>query len=519
MNKQMKILSIALLSLLLAAAASAQIITYRGGRVSDTQMRTLLTRVSRQTATFRNEVMSASNRNILNANREDRIDNLIDEFALAATTLNNRFGERRDVTVEVTNVLERAAQIDRFMQRNNLSYRAESQWTALRTDLDRLAQYNNVSWNWSTGGTTYPPSTGGRFNNRLTGTYRIDYGRSDNVGNVIDRAINSYSTTQRPNLRRNLERRLTSPEMLAIDMSGTRVTMASSLAPQATFDADGVPRSETNARGRTMTTTARADRNGMSIQYQGERANDFNVTFATMPNGDLRVTRTVYVENQNRTVSVTSVYDKIDNVARWSDVNVINNNTAGNYPNRSDTGNFLISNGTRLTARLNDNLTTRASQSGDRFTMTVTSPYQYNGAVIEGHVESAASSGRLAGRANVTLVFDSIRTLDGRNYRFAGLVDSVRAVNGETVSITNEGTVRDTNQTTRTVTRAGIGAVLGAIIGAVAGGGEGAAIGAAVGAGAGAGSVLLQGRDNIELAPGTEFMITASAPSSVGVVR
>jgi hypothetical protein len=267
-----------------------------------------------------------------------------------------------------------------------------------------------------------------------------------------------------------------------------------------------------------MTTTARADRNGLSIQYQGERSNDFSVNFDSLPNGDLRVTRTVYVENQNRTVSVTSVYDKIDNVARWSSV-TLNNNTAGNYPGTYDTGGFLIPNGTRLIARLNNNLSTRASQAGDRFTMTVTSPYQYNGSVIEGHVESAGSSGRLAGRANVTLVFDSIRMNDGRNYRFAGLVDSVRAVNGDTVSITNEGTVRDTNQTTRTVTRAGIGAVIGAIIGAVAGGGEGAAIGAAVGAGAGAGSVLLQGRDNIELAPGTEFMITSSAPSSVGVIR
>jgi len=168
---------------------------------------------------------------------------------------------------------------------------------------------------------------------------------------------------------------------------------------------------------------------------------------------------------------------------------------------------------------LNNNISTRASQPGDRFTMTVTSPYQYNGAMIEGHVENAVASGRLSGRANVSLVFDSIRMNDGRSYRFAGLVDSVRTPNGETVSVNNEGTVRDNNQTTKAVTRAGIGAVLGAIIGAVAGGGEGAAIGATVGAGAGAGSVLIQGRDNMELIQGSEFSITASAPTSVGMYR
>ncbi|MBV9240819.1 MAG: hypothetical protein JO314_02325, partial [Acidobacteria bacterium] len=64
--------------------------------------------------------------------------------------------------------------------------------------------------------------------------------------------------------------------------------------------------------------------------------------------------------------------------------------------------------------------------------------------------------------------------------------------------------------------RAGVGAALGALIGAIAGGGQGAAIGAAVGASAGAGSIVLQGRDNLELATGTEFRITATAPARVG---
>ena len=65
----------------------------------------------------------------------------------------------------------------------------------------------------------------------------------------------------------------------------------------------------------------------------------------------------------------------------------------------------------------------------------------------------------------------------------------------------------------------GIGTVLGGIIGAIAGGGSGAAVGAAVGAGAGAGTVVLQGRDNLELMSGTEFSITATAPANVGQIR
>jgi hypothetical protein len=47
---------------------------------------------------------------------------------------------------------------------------------------------------------------------------------------------------------------------------------------------------------------------------------------------------------------------------------------------------------------------------------------------------------------------------------------------------------------------------------AIVGGGKGAAIGAAVGAGTGAGSVFVQGREDLDLMSGTEFMIRASPP-------
>ena len=87
------------------------------------------------------------------------------------------------------------------------------------------------------------------------------------------------------------------------------------------------------------------------------------------------------------------------------------------------------------------------------------------------------------------------------------------------VTVNNEGTVRDTNQGQTTAVRAGVGAVLGAIIGAIAGGGQGAAIGAGVVAGAGAGSVLITGRDSIELGQGSTFNITATAPANVGTIR
>jgi outer membrane lipoprotein SlyB len=112
----------------------------------------------------------------------------------------------------------------------------------------------------------------------------------------------------------------------------------------------------------------------------------------------------------------------------------------------------------------------------------------------------------------MTLDFDSIRLRDGRSYQFAGLLDSAIARNGDSVRVDTEGAVRDSSQTTQTQQRAAIGAAVGAIIGAIAGGGKGAAIGALLGGGAGAGSVYVQGRNDLELERGSQFIIRAGAP-------
>jgi len=190
----------------------------------------------------------------------------------------------------------------------------------------------------------------------------------------------------------------------------------------------------------------------------------------------------------------------------------------GQYPDVVS-GEFYIPNGTRLTTVLRTPISTDTSQVNDRFTLEVTSPVQYRGALIEGRILDLDDSGRLSGRANLTVDFDTIRLTNGQTYRFAGLINAVRDEDGDTVSVTNEGTRREGSQTTRTVTRGGIGAVLGAIIGAVVGGGEGAAIGAGVGAGAGVGSVLLGGRDDLELQAGSQIDLTASSPANYGINR
>ncbi len=92
-------------------------------------------------------------------------------------------------------------------------------------------------------------------------------------------------------------------------------------------------------------------------------------------------------------------------------------------------------------------------------------------------------------------------------------VQSVTDENGKTVKVDTEGTAKGDSQTKETVKRGGIGAGVGAIIGAIAGGGKGAAIGAILGGGAGAGSVVLQGKDDLQLKAGSSVTVQASAPN------
>ena len=480
--------------------------TTRPYRVSDSNVQTLLARIETRTDAYRREVNSALDRSVLNNTRsEDSIVAYINEFETATDKLRSNFDSRRSASADVDEVLNRAYYIDSFMRDYRLTTAAETQWRSIRGDLDMLATYYNVSWNWNR---QYSPP--GTFDTRLTGTYRLNTSQSDSVADIVDRSTVNSTAAVRDRQRTNLERRLSSPDTLAIEKRGTQVTIASSNSPQVTFNADGVARTETTGNGRSIRVTATTNYDGIALSYEGDRVNDFYVNFNQISNDQLRVVRRVYLENRNETITVASVYDKISQTA---DLSINGNQNTGDNGSLND---FVIPNNTRVTATLRTPVSTKVSQNGDRFQMEVTSPSQYSGAIIEGRVAKTERSGRVSGRANMSLEFDTIRLRNGQTYRFAGIVDDVTTASGEKVTVNNEGTVRDNNQTTKTVTRAGIGAAIGAIIGAIAGGGSGAAIGAGVGAGAGAGSVILQGRDDVELGEGTTFSITATAPNSVG---
>jgi hypothetical protein len=347
--------------------------------------------------------------------------------------------------------------------------------------------------------------------NRLTGTYRLDQGRSDDPATTADRVTSNLPRGQQQRLRNAVMRRLEAPESLAIERDGRTITIASSRAAQVTFEADGREQIEQSRNGRQVRTTATLSGERLTVSTEGDRSIDYQVTFEPIDNGrSLRVTRRITDEDLRQAVVAKSVYDKTSESPQFDG----RSGVRGNYPAAGPSrGSVLVPDGTQLVAVLNENLSTKQSRDGDRFTLTVRSPSRYEGATIDGHLARVGRSGQISGRAEMSFEFDTIRQREGRVFDFAGYIESIRPTNDDTVRVDNEGRVQDeSDQTGRTVTRTGIGAAVGAVIGAVAGGGKGAAIGAAVGAGVGAGSVFIQGRNDLDLMSGTEFTIRVSAP-------
>lgn len=477
--------------------------------VSDNDVKSLLERLEQRTDVFRRDLDNWLDRSRLDdTRREDNVSQYADNFERATDDLRRNFDSGRSVATDVETLLRQGAMIDRFINRYRPPGSLQNQWRVIRYDLSTLSRYYRVTWDWNN--PTYADTGTNGYDSRLTGTYRLNVRQSDDVSRAVDSAIRNinYDNSRRERLRERLTRRLASPDMLMIEKRGQQVTLATSASEKISFNADGIERTETSPNGRTVRVRASSTNDDLSISYEGDRLNDYYVSFTPYGNDQLRVTRKIYLENRDETVTIASVYDRTDRNIRW---------TSSNYPgtdNRAIGGDFVIPSGTRIVARLETPLSTKTARDADRFTMTVTSPSQYYGAVISG-VVVGEKSGVISGRANLSLTFQSIRLQNGNTYRFAGIVEQVREPDGSEVSVNNEGVVRDDNQTNRTVTRTGIGAILGAIIGAVAGGGEGAAIGAGIGAGAGVGSVILQGRDNLDLKSGTEFLITAAGPRNL----
>ncbi len=126
-------------------------------RLNDKEVEKIIHRVEKQADSFRKSLHDALNRSRFDkTRREDDINDYVKEFSKQTSRLHDNFDHHKSTAPDVETVLDRAARIDVFMSRRPLTARAQSDWSALRANLDELAQAYNVTWRWGRDSATGP---------------------------------------------------------------------------------------------------------------------------------------------------------------------------------------------------------------------------------------------------------------------------------------------------------------------------------------------------------------------------
>jgi len=162
--------------------------------------------------------------------------------------------------------------------------------------------------------------------------------------------------------------------------------------------------------------------------------------------------------------------------------------------------------GTIIRASLQDSLATDKNKPGDAFTMKVVDDVKINhqivvpmGSTIRGTVAECQRSGRVKGRAYMSVRFSELVLPNGRTY-------PIEASGASRLAPTTK---------KRDVLMIGGGSGVGTAIGAIAGGGKGAVIGAAAGGAAGTGAVLATRGKETGFPSGTTLSVKLARPLSL----
>jgi hypothetical protein len=156
----------------------------------------------------------------------------------------------------------------------------------------------------------------------------------------------------------------------------------------------------------------------------------------------------------------------------------------------------VLPKGTLIRVRLDEELGSAISQTGQKFRATVSRPVIVGGQTLiptgsraEGTVTDAKPLGKIKGGARLSVTLNRVHTPWGRY-----------PVETSSIARAEQGKGK------RTAVMGGGGAGLGAIIGGIAGGGKGALIGGLVGGGAGTAGSAFTGNKQIVLP--TETLLT-----------
>src|SRR5262245_36355164 len=290
------------LVIIVVGGVKQNLLAQRPYRASDQQINILLTRIESRTNTFRNGLNVALNQTSMSDSTLGHdINDAVRGFEESTNILRERFRDQRSISADVGNVLGRANRVDSLLRGIKLTARVNDNWREIRADLNQLARYYNINWRWYDQG--YNPA---RDSGSLTGTWRLDISRSDNIEQVISLAVRSLPPDQQRRVRFQLMRRMESPETIGIEQRGRNITLASTLSRHFSFVADGRIRTENPARSRSIQVKAMLNGDQLIVATMGDRASDYHVTFDPIDAGQcLRLTRRIYSERLSQPVSIT----------------------------------------------------------------------------------------------------------------------------------------------------------------------------------------------------------------------
>jgi len=171
---------------------------------------------------------------------------------------------------------------------------------------------------------------------------------------------------------------------------------------------------------------------------------------------------------------------------------------------------------TRLPATLDQEISTKSTLAGTRFTAVLTRDIGHDGRVllptgtlIHGRITQIHGGRRISGAAAIRLQPTDITLPDGTNYRLAAEVVDIDHF--EDSHVNGEGTIVANGHPKATAAALALTTTSAVVAGAVIGGGVGAVVG--LGVGAGAGAIWWLKRDREQLLPkGTELVFSLDAP-------
>lgn len=194
--------------------------------------------------------------------------------------------------------------------------------------------------------------------------------------------------------------------------------------------------------------------------------------------------------------------DQADNAAP-AKPSTSNSSQPAAKPAPPQTQRIVIPAGTNIVASLQTPLATDVNHTGDSFVASTIVPVVVdgrtvipNGSRIRGVLRNVQDSGRIKGRASMTLAFEEFVGSDGKSHAISATPLTVQAA----------------SETSSDVEKIAAGGILGAVIGGIADGSKGAGKGAVIGAGAGTILMLATKGDDVELNAGQRLNIHITSP-------